>query len=785
MDQDIDLIKSVFEHRLKQNDLDRILHILSATDRNQLVRKIGDLLRQISALVDVSNKMSDTLELDVLLPRLMIIVSETLNSDRSTLFLHDPETDELFSKVAQGNTIGEIRIPRDAGIAGAVFTSGDNIIINDAYADPRFNQEVDRKTGYHTRNILCAPIKHKGVKLGVIQVLNKNEGDFNDDDLNLLGALTAQAASALDNARLYEKVEKARAEEARLLEVTNAIASELKIDILLHKIINAATYILNADRSSLFVYDKEPDQLWSRVAEGLSTKEIRFPSNAGIAGACFTSGNEINIPDAYKDERFNPAFDKKTGYRTRSILCMPVITKNGDKIAVIQVLNKKGGIFTPQDEKRLRAFCAQAAIALENAKLFEDVLNERNYNESVLMSLSNGVITLDSEFRISKLNNAALNIVGYAEAQMLGRTLHEMFENDNNQWIFKCLTNVIDNEVVELAMDSEIDLGDGRKVSVNLSIAPLLDIKENNIGYILILEDITKEKRVRSTMSRYLTKEVADQLLEHNEDTLGGVTRQASVLFSDIRSFTTLSEELGARDTVSLLNDYFTDMVDVIFSHGGILDKYIGDAIMAVYGTPFPKPTDAQEALDTANEMMMVLYDFNRRQQQLGRRTIRIGIGISTGDLVAGNIGSPKRMDYTVIGDTVNLAARLESATKYYGVPILFCDNTRHHLTHSDRFREIDQIIVKGQNTPVSIFQSLNHLPEEVWKTRERCLEIHNRALRHYKNQDWNTALKLFHEIIEMDVNEVVSKVYAKRCLYYRENPPGDDWHGVWTMQNK
>ena len=151
---DLDIIQKVFQHRLQQSDLDGILQVLSSDEREVLIGKIGDLLQRVSALVEVSNKVSDTLSLDILLPRLIEIISESLNADRSTLFLHDAETGDLFSRVAQGDKIGEIRFPSNLGIAGSVFTFGEAIIIPDAYADPRFNQEIDKKTGYRTRNIL-------------------------------------------------------------------------------------------------------------------------------------------------------------------------------------------------------------------------------------------------------------------------------------------------------------------------------------------------------------------------------------------------------------------------------------------------------------------------------------------------------------------------------------------------------------------------------------------------------------------------------------------------------
>ena len=465
---DVDLIAAVYAHRLRQSDLDRILAVLSHSDRHELLDKVGDLLRQVSALVDVSAKMSDSLELDVLLPRLMSIVTESLGADRSTLFLLDPDSNELFSRVAQGDSIGEIRIPSEAGIAGSVFTSGQAVIIADAYADARFNPEVDKRTGYRTHNILCTPVRYKGVPMGVVQVLNKSGTDFDDEDMRLLDALTAQAASALENARLYERVERARREEAQLLEVTSVIASELQLDTLLAKVISATTEMLQADRSTLFMHDPASDELWSRVAEGLEVKEIRFPAAAGIAGTCFSSGEVINIPDAYQDARFNPTVDKETGYRTRSVLCMPVANKEGRKLAVIQVLNKVGGPFGVVDERRLKAFSAQLAIALENAQLFEDVLNARNYNESILKSLSNGVITLNVDRVVIKANEAVQRILGRPEQDLVGRTAVEVFAD--NPWVVESVDKVAQTGEVETAVDAELKLCGDEVASTNMVI---------------------------------------------------------------------------------------------------------------------------------------------------------------------------------------------------------------------------------------------------------------------------------------------------------------------------
>jgi adenylate cyclase len=168
-------------------------------------------------------------------------------------------------------------------------------------------------------------------------------------------------------------MQRARAQELAFLDIVADITSELDLDQLLQRVMAEATRILGAERSTLFLHDERTGELFSRIAMGAKISEIRFPNHAGIAGAVFTTGKAINIPHVYADLRFNPAFDRQTGFFTRSILCTPVINKQGKIIGVTQALNKRGSAFSTEDESRLKAFTAQVAIALENAKLFEDV----------------------------------------------------------------------------------------------------------------------------------------------------------------------------------------------------------------------------------------------------------------------------------------------------------------------------------------------------------------------------------------------------------------------------
>jgi len=782
MEISAEIVRGILERRLAPAAIERLLAELPDAGKAQLLLRIAGVARRNAALVDVANRVADTLSLDVLFARLLEVVTESLDAERGSLFLHDADTGELFSRVMQGNAVGEVRFPVGQGIAGSVFSSGRGEIIPDAYADPRFNRWVDTETGYRTRNLLCVPIRNnRNEVIGVTQALNKRSGDFDPEDMQALEALASQAAAALENARMFERVERSQREEALLLDVVSLITSEIKLDPLLEKILAAATLLLGADRGSLFLYDAAKHELWSRVTGGEGSGVIRFPAGAGIAGECFTSGRCINIDDAYRDPRFNQAVDKDTGYRTRNILCMPIATRGGNKVGVMEILNKKEGAFTSGDQRRLEALCAQAAVSIENAQLFKDVSESRNYNESILRSMSNGVVTLDAANVVSKINQSALRILQRPEGELLGREIGEVFSGANS-WVTNSLDKVLRTGRTDSTVDSDLVLGLRQAVSVNMTAVPLQDMHDERIGSMLIMEDITREKRLRNTMSRYMSKAVMDELLEDGNAALRGVNREVSVLFSDIRGFTTMSERLGARETVAMLNDYFTDMVDVVFAHNGILDKYIGDMIMAVFGSVRSRHDDAANAVMVGSRMMMALRELNLRRAAVGQEPIHIGIGISTGDVVAGSIGSPKRLEYTVIGDRVNLAERLQNANKYYGTGVLMCETTAARLSTPVRMRDLDLIRVRGMQAPVSLCEVMEHHTAESFPHMDEVIFAFTEAVAHYRDRNWDQAIRLFTEALKANPADRPSSLYLQRCEIYRKTPPPENWDGVWSL---
>ena len=754
-------------------------------------------LKKTELLLEINKKIAGLKNLSEILWTIIDFVTEIVDGDRGSLFLNDSETNELYSRVAQGELTREIRILNTVGIAGAIFTSQQGEIIHDVYSDSRFNKEVDQETGYKTRNMVCTPVKTvNGQIIGVIQILNKKKGRFTKDNLNLVDAIATQAAVSIQNAQNSEFFEKKRAQEMEFVSIVSDVTAEIDLSALLKRVMEEATRMLNADRATLFLNDEKTNELFSRVAMGEGVGEIRLPNTAGIAGSVFTSGETMNIPYAYADLRFNPSFDKQTGYFTRSILCVPVTNKNGKVIGCTQVLNKKGGKFTEEDESRLKAFTQQVAIALENAKLFDDVSKSRQYNESMLSSMSNGVITIDGDGKIVTCNRSGLKILKTFEKNILDTNSDDFFR-DNNSWVEEKIKNVKETKEPDIIMDAELEIKDSETeknemISVNLTILPLInedsegrtDKKDDFLGILLMIEDISSEKRMKSTMSRYMDPGIADQLLEDGADIMGGLDTTATLLFSDLRSFTNITESLGAQGTVKLLNEYFEIMVECISEQGGMLDKFIGDAIMAAFGLPISHEDDEDRGVKAGINMISRLWKWNELREKDGKPPLDMGLGLNTDKIVAGNIGSQKRMDYTMIGDGVNLAARLESACKQYNARILISDFTFKKLKGTYRIRNIDDVVVKGKTEPIGVYEVLDYHNDETFPNLMDVVNHFNEGRKKYKSGDFKNAINSFNECLKGNKNDILSKTYIERCNQLLIDNP-KDWDGVWVMKSK
>lgn len=295
-----------------------------------------------------------------------------------------------------------------------------------------------------------------------------------------------------------------------------------------------------------------------------------------------------------------------------------------------------------------------------------------------------------------------------------------------------------------------------------------------------------EKAQIRRAFQFYLTKSVMDEMLQDpSKLKLGGDKRVLSVMFSDIRGFTTISENLSPEQLAKLINEYLTPMTNIVFTHGGTLDKFIGDALMAVWGAPVEQKDHALRCCKAAVEMIRELEKLQARwkDEGLDYPRIEIGIGINTGPMVVGNMGADQRFDYTVLGDNVNLAARLEGTNKDYGSHIIISEGTYVMVKDDVAVRQLGAVRVKGKNEPVRIYELLDDKPAQ-GELGEMCA-LFDVGIEHFREQRWNEAKACFNRVLERWPNDGPAQAYLGFCRDYEREDLGDDWDGVYTMTHK
>ncbi|MFB2938447.1 GAF domain-containing protein [Aerosakkonemataceae cyanobacterium BLCC-F154] len=829
----------------------------------------------LRAIELINNEALETM-LEDILEVITMKMGQVLQAELSTIYLVDNTKGYLWSKIPQANSDKplEVRLPLNAGIPGHVAITEKSLIVPDAYTHPLFNPDLDKQLGYHTRDILCMPVKSsKGQIVAVIQLSNK-AGDlpFNEEDEKEFQRFVDDIGVILESCQLFYQAGRNQRGANALLKATQILGQSLDLETTLKSVMEQARNLMQADRSTLFLLLKDTNELWTKVAaaDGKTMFEIRIPANKGIAGYVASTGQPLNIPDAYKDPRFDPTTDQRTGYRTRNILCLPVYNSAGALIGVTQLINKNQGSFTSSDEEFMRAFNIQAGIALENAKLFESVLLEKQYQKDILQSLSDAVISTDMIGRIVTINDAALELLGCPqqtsdkihksnwEHKLMGRLVWEVVPIENLQMRLEdSLKNGANHYVPEQSLTvglwiqeiyapetsqiklEEITQQNGHEIvgcqcilaipdrtnpdyyipwnespqtsenlllnteeeipekipkeqiknierSVNLSVKPLTNPDGEVRGGLVVLEDISQQKRMKNAMYRYMTPGVAERVMAQAEDTLMiGERKEVTILFSDIRGYTTITENLGAGEVVSLLNQYFETMVEAVFDHEGTLDKFIGDALMAVFGAPLSLQDHAWKAVKTALDMRQRLARFNQQRRAKNQPVIAIGIGISSGEVVSGNIGSHKRMDYTVIGDGVNLSSRLEGVTKEYRCDIILSEFT-YNLCHQHIWvQELDKIRVKGKQEAVKIYRLINDRSQPLDQETQQFLYHYNIGRAAFLNREFSQAITQFEIAQKFQPNDAALNIHLERAKTYLSQPPAKEWDGVHEMTTK
>ena len=321
-------------------------------------------------------------------------------------------------------------------------------------------------------------------------------------------------------------------------------------------------------------------------------------------------------------------------------------------------------------------------------------------------------------------------------------------------------------------------------------IAPIASIAiswMSSFAYLSLTEGKDK-RRIKRMLEQYVSPAMLATVIEKApQDVLKaevGGKEYLTILFSDIRGFTTLSESLDAGKVVEILNSYLSEMVDVIFGYEGTLDKFIGDAIMAFWGAPVKVNDHGERAVKSAIEMIQRLEILNETIKKRGGSPLEIGIGINSGEVILGNIGSEKKLDYTVIGDNVNLASRVEGLTKEYGCHILITETTYEEVKKSIPCRVVDIVRVKGKKRGVRIYEPLNDRVKDA-EILEKIISISEEGFNHYLNRRWADATNRYSMLLSIEPNDHVAEIFINRCKDYIEVEPLEDWDGVYTMIKK
>lgn len=319
-------------------------------------------------------------------------------------------------------------------------------------------------------------------------------------------------------------------------------------------------------------------------------------------------------------------------------------------------------------------------------------------------------------------------------------------------------------------------------IANSMMMISLLFALDMSYGY--FVESRTK-RQITSLFGKYVPTELVDEMSKHPEQVVSmeGESREMTILFSDVRGFTTISEGLDPKELSQLMNEFLTPLSRVVSKHHGKVDKYMGDCIMAFWGAPNPLPDHARNAILAGIEMQATLAALQPHFKERGWPEIHVGVGINSGRVSVGNMGSEVRVAYTVMGDEVNLASRLEGITKQYGVGIIVGENTRNAVTDFV-YRELDHVRVKGKDKPVAIYEPIG-LSSEVSKALHDEIKLFHEVRRLYRKQDWDQAELQLMNLQRMSPDTKLYAIYAERVAYFRKNPPAADWDGVFVFQTK
>ena len=515
-----------------------------------------------------------------------------------------------------------------------------------------------------------------------------------------------------DLERRVKLQEKEHIQLKAIQDIGAAINSSLDLEEVLSFVMDAIIRLTQAERAILLLREEESGDLKVQLARNMDKESIEksaaFEISRSIVQSVAESGEAVATMNAQSDPRF-AAQESIISYNLRSILCVPL--KNKDTvIGVVYADNRvAAGIFSDADRDMLAAFANQAAVAIENARLFREIRNHlaeimemKALMDNVFASIASGVITIDKDDRIELYNRAAEQILGMNANSMVSELYHTCLDALGLPVSPLVETVKLNGDIHSTEMDIAVGSPqDG--TTLHLTLSPLRgETDSETLGVAMVLNDISEKKRLES-VRRYLPPALVDQVRDLDA-AQRPQRRVMSVLFADVRGFSTYSENLDPEELIQVINGYFTEAVRAITHYQGLTDKFMGDAVMALYNTPLnPQENPTERAVRTA---WMVKQRMESYIQTLPEnRHLYFGVGIHTGEAVVGNVGSDLRKDYSAIGDAVNLAKRVQEIAK-----------PKQILLSKDAYQQVKELVIVDELPPTQVKgrQAYEHIYELV-----------------------------------------------------------------------
>ena len=478
------------------------------------------------------------------------------------------------------------------------------------------------------------------------------------------------------------------------IDISELLSGTSESEILFQKLLEYLVFTMNASKG--VILSKEPNSGIYELKATLGIKDDLdkkiFRENKGVLSILKKEKKSLLLN--FSEDLPLLSFSKKN-----SVIGPFLNGKNLNGCIILYDKESRKG-FVDFDQYDLRFFNSivkKISLSYNNIILLDNVKKSKKLIDNIMSSISTGIVKINLMGEIEYINDSAIEIFQLDKSILLDNHYAIVFESNPD------LTELIEfaesrNHIL-YEENLRVKKQDSNETNINLTISPVFDNGVNS-GSVISFEDLSDINKVKSTFKKYVSENIVDELLL-NEDSLelGGVEQEVCVLFSDIRGFTSMSERMEPSKVVTLLNSFFDKMIDVVFKYNGTLDKIIGDELMVLYGAPLKKADDIINAVKTAKEMFTTLDEFNVKMLEEGYPKLNIGIGINYGKVICGNIGSEQQMNYTVIGDTVNLASRLCSAAK--PGEIIISDSVYKNLDDTIGFSLNEKLSLKGKKQPV------------------------------------------------------------------------------------